>query len=117
MDRTERHAFLERLIAMRADYRAVGDEQRGVLSIADAVLYAEAVMAAVASDAEPWLVELAGTDGDGTTDAAGARGLAVAAFVVALREQSRGRRRLSVRRPPGDHARSRSGPSSGRVGR
>jgi hypothetical protein len=68
MDRTERHEFLEQLIAMRDGYRAVGAEQHGVLSIADAVLYAEAVMAAVASDVEPWLVELAGSYFDGTSD-------------------------------------------------
>ncbi len=55
---SERHDFFERLIAMRDDYAASADDRVAVLSMADAVRYAEAILTAVEIDVEPWLVEL-----------------------------------------------------------
>jgi hypothetical protein len=53
---SERHAFFERIVEMRDRY-AVGHDRAGVLSIADAILYVEAVMTAVELDVEPWLAD------------------------------------------------------------
>jgi hypothetical protein len=57
MGRSERHAFFEQIVAMRAGYLASPDDRRAVLSIADAIRYGEAIMIAVELDAEPWLPE------------------------------------------------------------
>ena len=57
MSRSERHAFFERIAAMRDGYLASPDDQRWVLSISDAIRYGEAIMTAVELDAEPWLAE------------------------------------------------------------
>jgi hypothetical protein len=58
MTRSERDAFFERLVALRRGYGARLDDRRVVLSIEDAILYAEAVMMAVAvDDEEAWPVD------------------------------------------------------------
>ena len=57
MGRSERHAFFERIVAMRDGYLASPDGHRAVLSIADAIRYGEAIMTAVELDAGPWLAE------------------------------------------------------------
>jgi hypothetical protein len=57
MSRSERTAYFERLVALRDGYGAATDDRRAVLSIADAVRYAEAIMTAVELDAEPWVAE------------------------------------------------------------
>ena len=61
MGQSERHAFFERIVAMRDGYRASPDDGRAVLSISDAIRYGEAIMTAVELDAEldaePWLRE------------------------------------------------------------
>jgi hypothetical protein len=54
---SERHALFERLLVMRDGY-PTSDDRTGVLSIADAIRYGEAVMTAVELDIEPWLAEL-----------------------------------------------------------
>jgi hypothetical protein len=54
---SERHAFFERIVAMRDGYRASPDDHGAVLSIADAIRYGEAIMTVVELDAEPWLAE------------------------------------------------------------
>lgn len=55
---TERQAFFERIVAMRDSYLTSADDRRGVLSIADAIRYAETVMAAIELDIDPWLAQL-----------------------------------------------------------
>lgn len=70
MSRSERTAYFERLVALRAGYGAAADDRHAVLSIADAVRYAEAIMTAVELDAEPWV---AGPD-DAAPDRRGERG-------------------------------------------
>jgi len=57
MSRPERTAYFEQLVALRDGYGAAADDRRAVLSIADAVRYAEAIMTAVELDAEPWVAE------------------------------------------------------------
>ena len=67
---SERHAFFERLVAMRDGYGASSDDRDVVLSIADAVRYAEAILTAIEFDIDPWLAELdeayGGEASDGT---------------------------------------------------
>jgi hypothetical protein len=55
---SERHAHFERLVALHMSYPAHPDDQTGVLSVEDAIIYAEAVMAAASLEIEPWLIEL-----------------------------------------------------------
>jgi hypothetical protein len=55
---SERHAFFERLVALRDGYAASTDDRVAVLSIADAIRYAEAILTAIELDIEPWLAEL-----------------------------------------------------------
>jgi hypothetical protein len=57
MGRSERHAFFERIVALRDGYLATPDDRRTVLSIADAIRYGEAIVTAIELDAEPWLPE------------------------------------------------------------
>jgi hypothetical protein len=54
---SKRHAFFERMIALRDGYALSDDDRVGVLSIADAIRYAEAILTAVELDIEPWLAE------------------------------------------------------------
>jgi hypothetical protein len=61
---SERHDDFERLIALRDGYAARVDEHVAVLSMADAMRYAEAILTAVEIDVEPWLVELDEAFGD-----------------------------------------------------
>jgi hypothetical protein len=42
------------LVGLRDRYAAAADDRRAVLSMADAVRYAEAIMTAIELDAEPW---------------------------------------------------------------
>jgi hypothetical protein len=53
MSRIERSTWFERLLELRAGYGVWADDTEAVLSIADAMLYAEAVLAAGAED-EAW---------------------------------------------------------------
>ena len=55
---SERLAFFERLVALRDGYAASTDDRTVVLSIADAIRYAEAILTAIDIDIEPWLAEL-----------------------------------------------------------
>jgi hypothetical protein len=55
--RSDRHAFFERIVALRDGYALSEDDRDGVLSIADAIRYSEAVLTAVELDIEPWLAE------------------------------------------------------------
>jgi len=48
---SERHALFERLLALRDGY-PMSNDRTGVLSIADAIRYAEAIMAAASVDPE-----------------------------------------------------------------
>jgi hypothetical protein len=73
---SERHTFFERIVAMRDDYAAHTD-RAGVLSVADAILYAEAVMTAVELDVEPWLIDLDRAVVDGFAAGAGSNGFDV----------------------------------------
>jgi hypothetical protein len=57
MARSERDAFFERLVAMRDGYGADDADRGSALSIGDAIRYADAIMAAVELDAEPWVAE------------------------------------------------------------
>jgi hypothetical protein len=57
MGRSERHDYFERLVALRDGYAASRDDREAVLSMADAVRYAEAIMTAAELDVEPWLAE------------------------------------------------------------
>ena len=57
MGRSERHDLFERMIALRDAYPGSDDDRTGVLSIADAVRYGEAVMTAVELDVEPWVAD------------------------------------------------------------
>jgi hypothetical protein len=61
MSWTERQAYFERLVAMRDWYAGSCDDRVAVLSIDDAIRYAEAIMTAIELDAEPWLAEVGGT--------------------------------------------------------
>lgn len=56
MDWSERQAWFERLLVLRDGY-VRSDDRVGDLSIADAIRYVEAVMAAVDLDTEPWVLE------------------------------------------------------------
>jgi hypothetical protein len=55
---SDRHTFFERLVALRDGYAASSEDRVAVLSIADAIVYAEAIMSAIELDIEPWLAEL-----------------------------------------------------------
>jgi hypothetical protein len=55
---SEPHAFFERLVALRDGYAASADDRASVLSVADAIRYAEAILTAIELDIEPWLAEL-----------------------------------------------------------
>jgi hypothetical protein len=55
---SEPHAFFERLVALRDGYAASTEDRVEVLSIPDAIRYAEAIMTAIELDIEPWLAEL-----------------------------------------------------------
>jgi hypothetical protein len=87
MGRSERREYFERLCILRDRYGSDPDERRGVLSVEDAILYAEAVMIALdepdwddalpehvgeAPLAEPSDSALAGADGTPTSDASDA---------------------------------------------
>jgi hypothetical protein len=65
---SERHAFFERLVALRDGYAASTDDRVAVLSIADAIRYAEAILTAIEVDIEPWLAELDETFSDQPRD-------------------------------------------------
>ena len=57
MGRSDRHAFFERIVAMRDGYLASPDGYRSVISIADAIRCGDAIMTADELDAEPWVPE------------------------------------------------------------
>jgi hypothetical protein len=57
MDRPERNAFFERLVAMRDEYAAGDDDRGSVLSTDDAIRYVHAILTAIELDAEPWVPE------------------------------------------------------------
>jgi hypothetical protein len=54
---SERQSWFERLLALRAGYPQ-SDDRTGVLSVADAIRYVEAVMSAAELDDEPWQANL-----------------------------------------------------------
>jgi hypothetical protein len=53
MTPSERHEFFERLLVLRALDRASDVDRQPVISVADAIRYAEAVLTAVELDREP----------------------------------------------------------------
>ena len=62
MTRSDRDAFFERLLALRAAYNGSAEDRLPLLAVADAITYAEAVMDAVMLDAEPWPAKLDASD-------------------------------------------------------
>jgi len=62
MGRSERREYFERLCILRDRYGTDPDDRRGILSIEDAMLYAEAVMTAL--DEPAWDDALPGHDGE-----------------------------------------------------
>jgi hypothetical protein len=70
MNRFERNALFERLVELRAGYGAWAQDTEAVLSIADAITYAEAVLSAAAADDEAWP-----EDGEDATPTAPIHGL------------------------------------------
>jgi hypothetical protein len=70
MGRIERNTWFERLLELQAGYGLWTDDTEAVLSIDDAIVYAEAVLTA-ASDEEAWQAEMddaLAADGETLTD-------------------------------------------------
>ncbi|MBA2382144.1 MAG: hypothetical protein H0V73_08545 [Chloroflexi bacterium] len=62
MSASVNHDHFERLVALRYGYLSSADDRASVLSIEDAVTYAEAVMAAAALRIGPWRASLDAAD-------------------------------------------------------
>lgn len=71
MNRSERDAFFERLVAMRDGYGADNADFGSALSIGDAIRYTEAILTAIELDAEPWVAQPAHAFVDGAGDEPG----------------------------------------------